>query len=113
MRTKRGSGATKMVIEYANTVLEKNISMLQFVCLSLSFLGIELCTNRDAVGFEYASRFPVCTVPSKASERRILRSVDFSPIDPTRHYDAPPIMVEHGKVIAACGSVCVHLVFDA
>jgi hypothetical protein len=39
VRTKRGSGATKMVIEYANTVLEKNISMLQFVCLSLSFLA--------------------------------------------------------------------------
>lgn len=39
MRTKRGSAATKMVIVYVHTVLEKNISMLQFVYVSLSFLG--------------------------------------------------------------------------
>jgi hypothetical protein len=35
VRTKKGSAATKMVIVYVHTVLEKNVSMLQFVCLSL------------------------------------------------------------------------------
>jgi hypothetical protein len=45
VRTKRGTGATKMVIVYVHTVLKKNVSMLQFLCvrLSLSFLASSSC----------------------------------------------------------------------